>query len=129
MEVINDNQMPRNPRREEKKDNNMTGNIYLGVILVMIGVLWLFRNIGWVGYGVWNFFMSWQMLLVVIGGYLMVIKKWTAGIIIAGVGALFVFMDLLHVYISVSKVILPVCVIAVGVSLLVSKLGDRDRNN
>lgn len=127
MEVINENKMPENPRRGDRNDVTLRGNIYLGVVLVLIGFLWLFRNMGWVGYGIWDTLMSWQMLLVVIGGYLLVVKKWAAGIIVGGVGVLFVFMDILDVYISVSKVILPVVVIAVGVSLLVTRLGSRDK--
>ncbi len=130
MEIINDNRMPednfRNRDRRER-DVAMGGHIYLGIMLVLVGVLWLFYNFGWVGYRVWDFLISWQMLLIAIGGYLLAIRKWTAGIIVGALGVLFVLVDMLDVYVNVWKIALPSVIIVLGISLLVSKLKDRDR--
>ena len=52
MEVINDSRLPEQPHR--KGETNIAGNIYLGIILVAIGVIWLFYNTGWIGYGLFN---------------------------------------------------------------------------
>ena len=52
MEVINDSRLPEQPHR--KGETNIAGNIYLGIILVAIGMIWLFYNTGWIGYGLFN---------------------------------------------------------------------------
>ena len=130
MEIINDNRMPEeSPKGRDRRDRDviMGGHIYLGVMLVLVGLLWLFYNLNWIGFRVWDFFISWQMLLVVIGGYLLTVRKWTAGIIVGALGVLFVLVDLLNVYVDVWKVALPAVVIILGISLIVSKLKDRDR--
>ena len=80
MEVINDSRLPEQPHR--KGETNIAGNIYLGIILVAIGVIWLFYNTGWIGYGLFNALFSWQMLLVAAGGYLLAVRRWSAGVII-----------------------------------------------
>ena len=124
MEIINENKMPENnPRKEKKADSSLTGNIYLGVILICVGALWLFKNLGWIGYGVWDFFISWQMLLVVIGGYLLAVRKWVAGAVIGGIGILGLFMDFLTMRISMG----PLVVIAIGLAIVITKLVDRDK--
>lgn len=124
MEIINENKMPENePKKNRKSDVSLSSGIYLGVILVCLGALWLFRNFGWVGYGVWDTVMSWQMLLVAIGGYLIAMRKWTAGTIIAGIGVIGFFMDYITMKISIG----PLIVIAIGVALLVTKLTERGR--
>lgn len=79
MEVINDSRLPEQPHR--KGETNIAGNIYLGIILVAIGVIWLFYNTGWIGYGLFNALFSWQMLLVAAGGYLLAVRRWSAGVI------------------------------------------------
>lgn len=121
MEIIDGNPTPE-PKPSAKRDNNtVAGNIYLGVLLIAIGAIWMFNNFGFISYRFFDVLFSWQMLLVVIGGYLLAVKRYTAGSIVGGLGLLFVLMDVLNIYVSVSKVILPAVVIALGLSLLLSQ--------
>ena len=115
MEVINDSRLPEQPHR--KGETNIAGNIYLGIILVAIGVIWLFYNTGWIGYGLFNALFSWQMLLVAAGGY--------AGVMSGGLGVFFVVMDALDISLSFNKIVLPILVMAAGIALIVSRLGKR----
>lgn len=123
MEVINDSRLPEQPHR--KGETNIAGNIYLGIILVAIGVIWLFYNTGWIGYGLFNALFSWQMLLVAAGGYLLAVRRWSAGAIIGGLGVFFVVMDALDISLSFNKIVLPILVMAAGIALIVSRLGKR----
>ena len=107
MEVINDSRLPEQPHR--KGETNIAGNIYLGIILVAIGVIWLFYNTGWIGYG----------------GYLLAVRRWSAGVIIGGLGVFFVVMDALDISLSFNKIVLPILVMAAGIALIVSRLGKR----
>ena len=120
MEVINDSRLPEQPHR--KGETNIAGNIYLGIILVAIGVIWLFYNTGWIGYGLFNALFSWQMLLVAAGGYLLAVRRWSAGVIIGGLGVFFVVMDALDISLSFNKIVLPILVMAAGIALIVSRL-------
>ena len=118
MEVINDSRLPEQPHR--KGETNIAG-----IILVAIGVIWLFYNTGWIGYGLFNALFSWQMLLVAAGGYLLAVRRWSAGVIIGGLGVFFVVMDALDISLSFNKIVLPILVMAAGIALIVSRLGKR----
>lgn len=123
MEVINDSRLPEQPHR--KGETNIAGNIYLGIILVAIGVIWLFYNTGWIGYGLFSALFSWQMFLVATGGYLLAVRRWAAGLIVGGLGVCFVLLNVLDIDLSFKKVVLPILVMAAGVALIASRLGRK----
>ena len=128
MEILNENPAPQQRHKQgypKKSDPSTTGNIYLGVILILAGLLWLSYNFRWISYGVFDVIFSWQMLLTLIGGYLLAIRKWTAGIIVGGIGMLFLMIEVLDIHVSLSKVILPVIIMAIGIGLIISRLGKR----
>ena len=97
MEVINDSRPPQRPQK--RKEGNLAGNIYLGGILVTIGLIWLLYNIGWIGYG--------------------------AGLLTGGLGILFMAMDVLNIHLSFSKIVLPVLLMAAGIALIISRAAKQ----
>ena len=117
MEITNDN----NPGKEPRKDILSTRNVYLGLVLIVAGLVWLLYNVDVVGSTLFHIIFSWQMLLIVIGGYLVAIRKPTAGAIVAGIGIAFALVDWLDIDIRISRIILPVIVIAGGVALLMRR--------
>ena len=124
MDILNDNGIPQ-PQKPQKRDTTWGGNLYLGVILILVGVVWLFYNFDMISYRFFDILFSWQMLVVVIGGYLIAVKRYSAGIIIGALGVLFVLMDAFDIHISVSKIVLPAVVIAIGISLLITFLNKK----
>lgn len=96
-------------------------HIYLGVALITIGIIWILRNFGIIGERFFDIFFSWQILLVVIGGYLLCMKRWVSGAIITLTGIIFVATDLLGIYVSFSKVVLPLSCIIAGIAVLVTR--------
>lgn len=123
MEVINDSRLPERPRK--KDEASTAGNIYLGIILLAVGLVWLFYNTGWIGYGLFSALFSWQMFLVATGGYLLAVRRWTAGLIVGGLGICFVLLNVLDIDLSFKKVVLPILVMAAGVALIASRLGRK----
>lgn len=129
MEIINDNKAPQGGSQNNDNRNNTPHNglIYFGSVLILIGLLWLMRNFDIIGRGVFDIIFSWSMLMVVIGGYLISIRKMTAGLIIGGIGFLLVLADILNIHISFSLVVMPLCIIAIGCAVLLSAI-DRKKS-
>jgi uncharacterized membrane protein YidH (DUF202 family) len=115
MEIID------NQKRNTTKGSALPQRVYLGVVLILIGVVWMLYNFDAVGYRFFDLFFSWQMLLVAVGGYFLALKRWAVGTIVAGVGVFFVATDFLGLHIPFDKVALPVIVIAAGLVVLLSR--------
>lgn len=98
-------------------DNKVRGTIFFGAILVLLGVLWLLHNFDIIPNNVFDVIFSWQMLMIVLGGYFLSIRQWVLGSVFAAIGVIFMLTEFCGVYIPVAKVVLPVIVIAFGVSL------------
>lgn len=103
-------------------DTRSSRNIFAGVAFILAGVIWLLYNFNLISESFFDIVISWQMLMIVIGVYLISMRKWAAGGVVAGVGLFFLITELLHVYIPVGKVILPVVFIAIGLSILLAKI-------
>lgn len=101
------------------------GKIYLGAVLALAGVVWLANNLDWIGFNAFRAIFSWRMLLVVIGGYLLALRQWSAGAIIGCVGIFFVVTDWFGVVFPIGKIVLPIAVIAVGIALMLSQSRKR----
>lgn len=101
------------------------GRIYLGVILILAGLLWLGYNFGVVSYFAFTNIFSWQVLLLLIGGYLLSCCKWLAGAIVSGVAMCYIVTDLLHLNIPFTKVVLPIVVVVLGVGILTRQFIER----
>lgn len=118
MEIIGNN----GPENSPKCGLSLCGrNVYIGVLLVVIGVVWLLHNFDIVGVRFFDVIFSWQMLCVVVGGYLLSCRIWFWGTVVASVGAIFLLGDLLGICLPVVKVLLPLLVIGLGIALVVRR--------
>ena len=66
-------------RRDEHASVMRSRNLFLGVTLIVVGVLWMMNNLELLSDSLFDVVFSWQMLLVLIGGYLLALRKWLAG--------------------------------------------------
>ncbi len=96
-------------------------NIYLGIMLIAAGVIWLLCNFDVLGDDIFDVIFSWQMMLIVVGGYLISLRRWVSGAIVAAVGVLFSLTEHFGLELSLTKIVLPVVVIAAGIGLLVQR--------
>lgn len=126
MEIMQEDR-PRTERPEPRRADLPAGKIYLGAVLVVAGLAWLLYNVDWIGHRVFRAVFSWQMLLVMIGGYLLVLRQWTAGAIIGCIGLFLAVTDWFGLAFPFGRVMLPVAVIAVGIALMLSRSDRRRR--
>ncbi len=96
-------------------------HLYLGFALIAVGAVWMLYNFEVIGYRFFDIFFSWEVLLVVIGGYLLTIRRWAAGGIVATVGAFFLLTDLFDICIPFDKMILPGLCILAGLAVILTK--------
>ena len=96
---------------------------WLGIILVSIGGLWLLDNLHVIPYFLTEYIFSWPMLLIVIGLYFILgRKKYEPGLIIMGIGTVFLMQDLGLFYIrNIWHILLPVLTIVIGISLIMRR--------
>jgi hypothetical protein len=102
-----------------------TRYIYLGATLIAVGAVWMLYNFDLIAYRVFDIFFSWQTLLIVIGGYLLSLRRWVAGGVVAAVGAVFLLTDVLRVYIPLDKVVWPSIFIVAGLAVLLTRTCKR----
>lgn len=129
MEIINDNDGGRRGAETNRaeRETPRNGYMYLGLTLIIIGFVWLMHNFDIIDTQLFNVLISWQMLMVVIGGYLLTIRKWAAGCIVGGIGLLLVMTDLFDIYISFSKVVMPMSMVAIGIAVLLSTIDRKGK--
>ena len=105
-------------RRDEHASVMRSRNLFLGVTLIVVGVLWMMNNLELLSDSLFDVVFSWQMLLVLIGGYLLALRKWLAGGIVAAVGLCLLLIDQLDWHIPLDKIAVPTILIAVGLSVV-----------
>lgn len=115
MEVINRNNS-NNP-----EPSAWTRHIYLGIVLIAVGAIWMMYNFDLIPYRFFDIIFSWEMLLMVLGGYLLSVRKWVGGCILLVIGGFFFATNLLGIHIPFNKVVLPLLFIAGGVAVLFSR--------
>jgi len=119
---------------------NKNSNIILAVILIVIGGLWLLRQLGIyidlprihlqdlffpirnLFRDFWHFVFSWQIILIVIGLILLAGKRSTGGLVLIIIGGLFLLPEIFYIPGFTAALILPVVLIGVGVALIVKTI-------
>ncbi|MBQ4280146.1 MAG: hypothetical protein IJC16_09375 [Rikenellaceae bacterium] len=96
-------------------------NIYIGLLLIGLGTAWLAHNAGWMGERAFDIIFSWQMLVIEVGGFLLVVRRWLLGALVTGLGMLLLLTGFFGWHIPVWQNIGPVAVIVLGIAFLVQK--------
>ena len=109
---------------------NPAGGMIIGLAVIAVGCLFLLRNLGYVYFDdIWQF---WPVILIVIG-----ISKLanthsashvTSGLIIGGIGTVFLLRNLGFIYGNIWEYIWPGVLIAVGLMILMRHLDSRDQS-
>lgn len=68
-----------------------------GIILIVVGVVWIMKRLGYIPEMWEDVLISWQMLLIVIGAVSLVGGNRTAGIIIMMIGGFFMIPELVEI--------------------------------
>ena len=105
-------------RRDEHASVMRSRNLFLGVTLIVVGVLWMMNNLELLSDSLFDVVFSW---LVLSGGCLLALRKWLAGGIVAAVGLCLLLIDQLDWHIPLDKIAVPTILIAVGLSVVFSR--------
>jgi predicted membrane protein len=103
--------------------------IVIGVIVVMFGVVLLFKNTGLLEYSMYHLIISWQSLLIAIGAVLLFDKKSdhkTAGAILIVIGALFLISKIFDT--NLSGLLIPLILICVGLFFIIKPVIKKSDN-
>ncbi len=85
-----------------------------GFILLSIGLVMILERAGILSWEVYDFLLSWKMLLVAIGAFVFFSGNRGAGIIVMGVGAFFMLPDIFEDYGTIRRFFWPVLLLLAG---------------
>ena len=101
----------------------------IGLGIIAVGVLFLLRNVGILYFD--DIGQYWPVILIVVGLSKLAnthsASSVTAGLIIGGIGTLFLLRNLGYIYGDIGQYIWPGILIAVGLMILVKHLEGRDQ--
>ncbi|NDV58011.1 LiaI-LiaF-like domain-containing protein [Bacteroides sp. 519] len=114
---------------EVNKTPKPVGAYWIAAIFIAVGVLLLGKNLNIISYDVYRIFVSWQMLLIVIGVNLLTKKQMVGSIILIATGVYFL-MPKIHFFNDVfANFFWPVVLIITGLLVVTSKKNSMFRNN
>ena len=111
MEIIQGN-------NNNKPYHNRSNGYVAAILLIIIGLLFLGRNLGIVDRSVLRIFVSWQMLLVVLGFWSIFRKQYFGGIILLAIGCFFMIPKLINVNGNWMHTYWPLIFVLLGILLL-----------
>ena len=97
---------------------------FFGFILLMIGLVMILERSGILSWEVYDFLLSWKMLLVAIGAFVFINGNRGAGIIVMGVGAFFMIPDIFDDYDQIKRFFWPALLLLAGIAFM---FGNRSR--
>ncbi len=121
-------------RRQQQRDAwgrpNPAGGMIIGLGILTMGVLFLLRNMGVLYFD--DIGQYWPVILIVFGISKLAnthsASSVTAGLIIGGIGTLFLLRNLGYIYGDIGQYIWPGILIAVGLMILVKHLEGRGQD-
>lgn len=116
MEILNEEKQEK--VTEEKRPLTRSAYNFAGVLMVICGLVWLGSNYNLLGPKFIDTILSWQMLLVAIGAWLLCVRNYLSGGIITVLGVVLVVVDYFNIYISFEKLILPLLLVVGGIATI-----------
>lgn len=106
----------------EKKQNCVPvkghGKYLVAVLFIIAGVLLMARNMGWITDTVFHTIVSWQMLLIVLGLYMMIRRVFIQGLILLAIGTFFIAPYLDWLPANTNVILFPVVLIVIGLTFI-----------
>jgi len=97
---------------------------FFGFILLMLGLVMILERSGVLSYEIYDFLISWKMLLVAIGVFVFINGNRGAGIIVAGIGAFAMIPDIFRDYEQIRRLFWPALLLLAGLAFM---FGNRSR--
>ena len=115
-------------RRERNSRDCKIGKYSIALIFIVFGIMSVGRNIGLIPHGIFRIVISWQMLLIVIGLFSLLVNRSTGGFIPLIIGTFFMIplvtgeaaRDWMRAY-------WPLIFVFVGIFLIVKRTNPRNK--
>lgn len=92
-------------------------------MLILVGVLFLLRNLGVIDFEMFQVFMYWPMILVAIGIVQLIDRSYVSGFILLFLGSVFMLPRLEVIQYGAMRVFWPVALIVIGGALIFRRRG------
>ncbi|HKM94894.1 MAG TPA: LiaF domain-containing protein [Prolixibacteraceae bacterium] len=106
----------------EKKNIINGRRFFFGFILLLIGLAMILERSGILRWEIYDFLLSWKMLLVAIGAYVFISGNRGAGIVVMSLGAFFMLPDIFKDYHQIKRFFWPSIILILGLAVM---LGDK----
>lgn len=133
MEILDPQPQPQQPQRRSREIS--TGTIVTGIIFVIVGLVLLVDNTGWISFKWRQLFLSWQMLLIIVGVVSIAKRQVSQGLIFLGLGILFYLPrigNIFHLdgwwYTYNWHNLWPLALIAIGLIIVVRARSEKFQN-
>lgn len=103
------------------KINNNNGRANIGLLLITVGIVFILNRLDLIPYEISHIIFSWQMLLIAIGTFNLINKKYTPAIILISLGIIFMVPELIDISYSMSRLFWPIALVVVGVVLILRR--------
>jgi predicted membrane protein len=100
---------------------------FFGFILLMLGLVMILERSGVLSYEIYDFLVSWKMLLVAIGAFVFINGNRGAGIIVMGIGAFFMIPDIFEDYDQIRRLFWPALLLLAGAAFMFGPRGRKLR--
>ncbi|MCF8358363.1 MAG: cell wall-active antibiotics response protein [Prolixibacteraceae bacterium] len=105
----------------DKKQFGSGRRFFIGFILLLIGLVMILYRAGILDWQIYDFLLSWKMLLVAIGAFVFFSGNRGAGIIVMGIGAFFMIPDIFEDYDQIRRFFWPAIILLVGLTVIFGK--------
>lgn len=103
--------------------NNQSNTPFIAFLFILMGAIFLLKNLGILPYGITTLLLSWKTMIVAIGCWMLYRRQPTAGIVLIVVGLFFMFPNVINLlpanwrFPFNRRIMWPVALIAFGLYL------------
>lgn len=114
----------------DRKRRAIGHRFFLGIILLLVGLIMILYKSNIIGWEVYDFLLSWKMLLVAFGVFVFIEGSYSIGVIIMALGAFFLLPDIFPYYIdNIRRFFWPVVILVVGIIIMIVPGKHKYGNN
>lgn len=120
MEVLNEEIVGESTSPEKHPLSRSVYN-FAGALMIVCGLVWLGSNYNILSPRFIDAILSWQMLMVAIGVWLLCARNYISGGVVTALGAVLVVVDYFNIHISFERLVLPLLLVVAGVAMICLK--------
>lgn len=113
-------------------DRKNSSKFIFGILLIVIGILWILNNIGYISIEIPDYIFSWQSILILIGLIILINNKDKfGGLLLIAIGTYFLLPDIFpeFTYKKMWEFFIPFLLILFGLSLIFKRNKNKNFTN